>query len=75
MKFLLGIDIGTTSTKTLLINENSTVLATSTYDYKLTIPKPGWAEQAPEDWWNAVVKTIKDIIKKSDVSPKDIVCI
>ncbi len=75
MKFLLGLDIGTTSTRALLINERNKIVASSTDDYKLITPKPGWAEQIPDDWWIASIKTIKDIIKKSNVSSKNIACI
>ncbi len=75
MNFLLGLDIGTTSTRTVLINENNKLVASSISDYKLITPKPGWSEQIPDDWCNASIKTIKDIIKKSDVSPKNIACI
>lgn len=75
MRFLLGLDIGTTSTRTVIIDENSKLVASSTSDYKLITPKPGWAEQIPDDWWIASIKTIKDVIKKSNVSPENIVCV
>ncbi|MBE3115345.1 MAG: xylulokinase [Actinobacteria bacterium] len=75
MRFLLGLDVGTTSTRTIIIDENGKLIASSTSDYKLITPKPGWAEQIPDDWWTASVKTIKDVIKKSNVSPEDINCI
>ncbi len=75
MKFLLGLDVGTTSTRAILINENSKLAASSTSDYRLMTPKPGWAEQIPDDWWTASIKTIKDVIKKSNVSPKNIACV
>jgi len=75
MKFLLGIDIGTTSTKAILIDENINPVASSTSTYKLITPKPGWAEQIPDDWWIASIKTIKDVIKKSNISAKNIACV
>lgn len=75
MKFLLGIDVGTTSTRAILINENCKLIASSICDYNLITPKPGWAEQIPDDWWNASIKTIKDVIEKSNVSPENIVCV
>jgi len=75
MRFLLGLDVGTTSTRTIIIDENSKLVASSTSDYKLITSKPGWAEQIPDDWWIASIKTIKDVIKKSNVSPKNIACI
>ncbi len=75
MKFLLGLDVGTTSTRALLINENCKLISSSTSGYKLITPKPGWAEQIPDDWWTASVKSIKNVIKKSNVSPKNIACV
>ncbi len=75
MKFLLGLDVGTTSTRALLTDENSKLIASSTSDYKLMTPKPGWAEQIPIDWWIASIKTIKDVIKKSNISPENIACV
>ena len=75
MRFLLGLDVGTTSTRTVIIDENSKLVASSTSNYKLITPKPGWAEQIPDDWWIASIKTIKDVIKKSNVSPENIACI
>jgi xylulokinase len=75
MRFLLGLDVGTTSTRTIIIDENGKLIASSVSDYKLITPKPGWAEQIPDDWWIASIKTIKDVIKKSNVSPEDIACI
>src|SRR4030042_205603 len=72
MRYLLGIDIGTSSTRALLIDENSKLIASSTSDYKLITPKPGWAEQIPDDWWIASINTIKDVIEKSKISPQNI---
>jgi len=74
MKYLLGIDIGTTSTRTIIINEDGRLISSSTKEYKMYTPKPGWAEQNPDDWWNAVVYTIKDAVEKSNISPGKISC-
>lgn len=54
MKYLLGIDLGTSGTKTVLFNENGDVIASKTVEYPLSQPRNGWAEQNPLDWWNAV---------------------
>lgn len=75
MKFLLGLDVGTTSTRTVAIDENSKLVASSTSDYKLITPKPGWAEQIPDDWWIASIKTIKDVIEKSNIPAENIACV
>lgn len=74
MDYLLGIDVGTSGTKALLINASNggEVVATSTKTYPLYTPKPQWAEQEPEDWWQATIAAIKDIITQSGVNPKNI---
>jgi len=72
MSFLLGIDIGTSGTKTVLFDERGNTIASATEEYPLYQPNVGWAEQDPEDWWNATCVTIKAVITKSGVNPKDI---
>jgi xylulokinase len=74
MNYLLGIDIGTSGTKALLINasKDGEVVASSTKTYPLYTPRPLWAEQEPEDWWQATIAAIRDVIEQSGVSPKDI---
>ena len=47
MAVFLGIDIGTSGTKTLAMNQDGSILATSTVEYPLYSPKPGWSEQEP----------------------------
>lgn len=72
MKYILGIDLGTSGTKTVLFDEHGKNVASSTVLYDLIQPQNGWAEQDPHDWWNAAVTTINEVIKKSNVSVKDI---
>ena len=58
---LLGIDIGTTGAKAVLIDSAGVVLAEHTTEYQMYTPKPGWAEQSPEDWWQATIKSIRQV--------------
>ena len=51
---LIGIDVGTSATKVLLIDGSGVVLAKHTAGYPLSTPRPGWAEQDPALWWRAV---------------------
>ncbi|MBR7137060.1 MAG: xylulokinase, partial [Clostridia bacterium] len=53
MRYLLGVDIGTSGTKSVLFDEIGTVVAHATVEYPMYQPKAGWAEQDPEDWWRA----------------------
>jgi len=75
MGYLIGIDIGTTGTKAILIEENGRVISTATEGYPLQRPHPQWAEQNPEDWWRATINSIKSILANSRVDPKDIKCV
>ena len=59
MRYLIGIDIGTSGTKTVLFDENGNNVRQMTVEYPMSQPKNGWAEQDPEDWYNAVLKTLK----------------
>jgi len=72
MPYLLGIDVGTSGTKALLIRETGEVVCSATETYPLSIPKPLWAEQDPSDWWRATVSTIRRILKESGADPADI---
>jgi xylulokinase len=60
----LGIDVGTSSVKVVLIDENQRVLASASSPLKLSRPREGWSEQAPEDWWKATVAAIQAIKKQ-----------
>lgn len=51
---LLGLDIGTTNAKAVLLSAEGKILAAARERYGISFPKPGWAEQAPETWWRAV---------------------
>jgi xylulokinase len=72
MSHYLGIDIGTSGTKTLLIDEAGNVIAEAEANYPLHQPKPGWTEQDPEDWWKATVKTVRSVMRKSKLKPGDV---
>ncbi|MGN1409778.1 MAG: xylulokinase [Eubacteriales bacterium] len=72
MKYTLGIDVGTSGTKTVLFDQNGRKIASHTVEYPMYQPKNGWAEQNPEDWWNAVVTTIAEVMKKSAVDKADV---
>lgn len=72
MRYILGIDLGTSGTKTVLFDEEGKKVASSTVEYDLIQPQNGWAEQNPAEWWDAAVKTTKDVITKSGVDAEDI---
>jgi xylulokinase len=68
----LGIDIGTSGTKTLAIDERGTIIASASAVYPCEHPRPGWSEQDPELWWTATVATIRDVLSKAHLKPADV---
>ncbi len=72
MKYLLGTDIGTSGTKTVLFDECGRTVAEAVKEYPLYQPKNGWAEQDPDDWWSAVISTVSRVVSESGVNPSDI---
>ncbi len=72
MSYLMGIDVGTTGTKTLLCNEKGEIVAHSVEEYSLSTPQPNWAEQDPEDWWKATVTSIRKVIRDAGIDSREI---
>ncbi|MBQ2757103.1 MAG: xylulokinase [Clostridia bacterium] len=62
-KYVIGIDVGTSGTKSVLFDTNGEIVAGATAEYPLLTPQNGWAEQEPEWWWEATVKTLGEITK------------
>lgn len=72
MQYTLGIDLGTSGTKTVIFDGSGREIASSTREYPLVQPKNGWAEQNPADWWNAVVETVQEALRKCRISAAEI---
>ena len=70
--YLLGIDIGTSSTKVLLLQADGSIVDAIDRVYDFEIPQNGWTEQDPALWWNAVKQIIPELIKKHRIKPHDI---
>lgn len=70
MPYLIGVDIGTSGTKTILIDETGKVLARAMEEYPLYSPRPLWSEQDPADWWAAVCATIIKVVQKSGLDAR-----
>ncbi|NLG25436.1 MAG: xylulokinase [Clostridiales bacterium] len=71
-RYLIGLDIGTSGAKCILADETGRVVASSTREYPLHTPRPGWAEQDPADWWRAVCEGAADIIFRAGVDAAEI---
>lgn len=64
----IGIDIGTSGTKAVLIDDRGELVSTASEGYPIYTPRPLWSEQHPEDWWAATGTTVKQLLKESGVS-------
>jgi xylulokinase len=54
----IGVDVGTTGTRAVAVDEGGAVVATSTSEYPLLTPRPRWTEQEPRDWWDATSRVL-----------------
>ncbi len=72
MACLVGIDLGTSSLKTMIMEEDGTCRAVAGKSYSIRIPQEGFAEQDPETWWQALVETMRQAFAESGVHPRDI---
>ena len=72
-KYVIGLDYGTLSGRAVIVDcENGKVLAAASGDYPVYYPQEGWAEQNPEEWWDAVCRASKETIQKADIKPDEI---
>ncbi|WEK53667.1 MAG: xylulokinase [Candidatus Cohnella colombiensis] len=72
MKYVIGVDLGTSAVKTLLIGSNGVVKAEASREYPLYHEKSGWSEQEPEDWVTGTIDALRDLVQQSGVKADDI---
>jgi xylulokinase len=72
MSVFLGIDIGTSGTKTLAMDGGGRILAEANAAYSPSHPQPMWSEQDPEDWWKAAVKTVRAVMRQAKLGRDDV---
>ena len=64
--YYIGIDLGTSATKMLLLDERGVIHAEVSHDYPLEFPRPGWSQQDPADWWRAVKAGMPELLNNID---------
>ncbi len=69
---LLGIDIGTSACKVAVFDEDGKVLAQANRPYRVYYPQNGWAEQNPEEWWEAICDAVREALSEESVSAEQI---
>ena len=68
MGYYIGIDLGTSAVKMLLMDANGDIIKSIAKEYPIYFPQNGWSEQDPQDWWNAVKAGIQEITAFCDKS-------
>jgi xylulokinase len=73
---IIGIDVGTGGTRTVLVDEKGTLLGSATHEHaQFASPQNGWAEQDPRDWWNACQKAVGKLLRETGVSKSEIAAV
>lgn len=72
MSYYLAYDVGTSSVKAILVDKQGDIKSSAIADYPLYMPQPGWVEQDPIDYWNAICKATKEIVIQSNIPIQEI---
>ncbi len=76
MGFMLGIDVGTTGTRAVIVRPDGHVLGAATGDHQpMRMENPGWAEQDPEDWWKATIRAVRAALAEARLKGSDIAAV
>lgn len=73
--YTLGIDIGTTNIKSVLFKERALAVSQAVHEYNTDIPRPSWAQQRADDWWEGAVATIQKVLSDSHIDPSEVAAI
>ena len=69
---LLGLDFGTQSVRAALVRPDGHIVAFGKSDLTTTYPKPAWAEQSPDEWWNGLAKAVREALAAANARPEQI---
>lgn len=72
MPYLMGVDVGTSGVKTIIVDAKGKLVARAVSEYPLYCPQPGWSEQEPADWWRGTVESIRAALAAGGVKPERI---
>lgn len=69
-KYILSIDAGTSSSRAVIIDKRGQIIGVSQYEFSQLFPNDGWVEHDPLEIWNTQLKAIKNVLKKTNISPE-----
>jgi len=76
MAYMIGIDVGTTGTRAVIVRPDGHVVGAATGDHQpMRMAKPGWAEQDPEDWWQATIRAVRAALEAAGLKGTDIAAV
>jgi len=76
MPYMMGIDVGTTGTRAVVVRPDGHVVGAATGDHQpMRMPKPGWAEQDPADWWQATIVAVRAALANAGLKGADIAAV
>jgi len=73
--YILAHDLGTTGNKATLYDREGVLVGSAFYGYQTTYAHPGWAEQNPEDWWQAICTSSRKLLQQTSVKANEIACV
>lgn len=76
MSYMMGIDVGTSGTRAVIVRPGGQVAGSATANHQpMSMPKPGWAEQSPEDWWSAAIAAVRAALDQASLEGADITAV
>ena len=69
MTHLLGIDVGTSGTKAIVVGDDGSILGSATGNHEPDTPRGGWSEQPPEDWWTSTIAAVREACGAAGIEP------
>ncbi len=69
MRYVLGVDTSTTASKALLLKDSGEIVDVAAVPHKVSAPYPLWSEQDPDNWWTAVAKAVRTVLRNAGVQP------
>lgn len=76
MSYMMGIDVGTTGTRAVIVRPDGHVMGAATRDHQpMRMPNPGWAEQDPDDWWQATLLAVRAALDEARVRGPNIAAV
>ena len=74
-KYILALDQGTTSSRAILFDKESKIVAVSQKEFTQVFPQPGWVEHNPDEIWQSQIEVAREVVAKANIQPKDIIAI